>query len=169
MTTDTSEHGLERLICTTLAGHPCEPPASGTVAEPPAGYGGRGMERRQSVRLRPRVLRRRCSARRLLAGYQPEVAEAVGVASTGVGATHASPLPGQDGITQRKFLARLQGEVFKRGTIDVLRNGLKHGPHHLDLFYGTPSPGNETAQGALRAQSIHRMEKIVARTRCWNA
>ena len=70
------------------------------------------------------------------------------MASTGVGATHASPLPGQDGITQRKFLARLQGEVFKRGTIDVLRNGLKHGPHHLDLFYGTPSPGNEGPRSA---------------------
>ena len=29
MTTDTSERGLERLICTALAGHPCEPPAAG--------------------------------------------------------------------------------------------------------------------------------------------
>ena len=42
MTTDTSERGLERLICTALAGHPCEPPATGTVAEPPADYGGVG-------------------------------------------------------------------------------------------------------------------------------
>ena len=42
MPTDTSERGLERLICTALAGHPCEPPAAGTVAEPPAGYGGVG-------------------------------------------------------------------------------------------------------------------------------
>ena len=41
-TTDTSERGLERLICTALAGHPCEPPAAGTAAEPPAGYGGVG-------------------------------------------------------------------------------------------------------------------------------
>ena len=49
---------------------------------------------------------------------------------------------GQDGPTRRKFLARLQGEITKRGTIDVLRHGLKHGPHHLNLFYGTPSPGN---------------------------
>ena len=24
----------------------------------------------------------------------------------------------------------------------MLRNGIKHGPHHVDLFYGTPSPGN---------------------------
>ena len=31
MTTDTSERGLERLICTALAGHPCEPPVSGTT------------------------------------------------------------------------------------------------------------------------------------------
>ena len=65
MTTDTSERGLERLICTALAGHPCEPPASGTVAEPVAGYGGRGLERRQPTRLRPRVLRRRRATRRL--------------------------------------------------------------------------------------------------------
>ena len=26
-------------------------------------------------------------------------------------------------------------------TIAVLRHGIKHGPHHVDLFYGTPSPG----------------------------
>ena len=50
------------------------------------------------------------------------------------------------GPSGRKFLARLQGEISKRGTIDVLRKGIKHGPHHLDLFYGTPSPGNEKAQ-----------------------
>ena len=52
----------------------------------------------------------------------------------------------QDGPTRRKFLARLQGEITRRGTIDVLRHGIKHGPHHLDLFYGTPSPGNEKAR-----------------------
>jgi type I restriction enzyme R subunit len=47
-----------------------------------------------------------------------------------------------DGPTRRKFLARLQGEVTKRGVIDVLRKGIKHGAHELDLFYGTPSAGN---------------------------
>src|SRR6266850_694672 len=52
---------------------------------------------------------------------------------------------GHEGPTRRKFLSRLQGEITKRGTIDVLRHGLKHGPHHLDLFYGTPSPGNTKA------------------------
>ena len=44
-----------------------------------------------------------------------------------------------------QFLHRLQGEIAKRGVIDVLRNGIKHGPVHLDLFYGTPSPGNTKA------------------------
>ncbi len=48
--------------------------------------------------------------------------------------------------TRRTFLARLQGEIAKRGVIDVLRHGIKHGPHHVDLFYGTPSPGNEKAE-----------------------
>ncbi len=52
----------------------------------------------------------------------------------------------EDGPTRRKFLARLQGEVTKRGTIDVLRHGMKHGPHHVDLFYGTPTPGNTKAE-----------------------
>ena len=34
MKTDTSERGLERLICTALAGNPCDPPSAGTVGEP---------------------------------------------------------------------------------------------------------------------------------------
>jgi type I restriction enzyme R subunit len=56
-----------------------------------------------------------------------------------------------DNPTRRKFLARLQGEVSKRGTIDVLRHGLKHGPHDLDFFYGTPSPGNARAKALYEA------------------
>ncbi len=50
-----------------------------------------------------------------------------------------------DGPARRKFLARLQGEISKRGVIDVLRKGVKDGPHHVELFYGTPSPGNLAA------------------------
>jgi type I restriction enzyme R subunit len=51
----------------------------------------------------------------------------------------------EDGPARRKFLARLQGEISKRGTIDVLRRGIKHGRHDVDLFYGTPSAGNADA------------------------
>jgi len=47
-----------------------------------------------------------------------------------------------DGPVRRAFLARLQGEITRRGTIDVMRKGVSHGKHHVDLFYGTPSPQN---------------------------
>ncbi|MDE0394135.1 MAG: hypothetical protein OYK82_05080, partial [Gammaproteobacteria bacterium] len=42
MSTDTSERGLERLICEVLTGDPCDPPPGGTVGEPARGYGGVG-------------------------------------------------------------------------------------------------------------------------------
>jgi type I restriction enzyme, R subunit len=51
-----------------------------------------------------------------------------------------------DSPTRQKFLARVQGEITKRGVIDILRHGIKHGPHNLDLFYGTPTPGNTKAE-----------------------
>jgi type I restriction enzyme R subunit len=53
---------------------------------------------------------------------------------------------GLDGPKRSQFLHRLQGEIAKRGVIDVLRNGVKHGPVSVDLFYGTPSPGNIKAE-----------------------
>jgi type I restriction enzyme R subunit len=52
----------------------------------------------------------------------------------------------QDGPRRTQFLHRLQGEIAKRGVIDVLRNGIKHGPVSLDLLYGTPTPGNVKAE-----------------------
>lgn len=44
MPTDTSERGLERLICTALTGAPCDPGAAQTsaVREPGLPYGGSG-------------------------------------------------------------------------------------------------------------------------------
>ena len=132
MTTDISERGLERLICTALAGHPCEPPTAGTVAKPPVGYGGVGWiagnfhdyEREYCVDL--------IQLAAFLRETQPKAAESLKLS--------------EDGTTRREFLARLQGEISKRGTIDVLRHGIKHRAHNLDLFYGTPSAGNKKAQ-----------------------
>jgi type I restriction enzyme R subunit len=51
-----------------------------------------------------------------------------------------------DGPKRLQFLHRLQGEIAKRGVIDVLRSGVKHGPVSVDLFYGTPSHGNIKAK-----------------------
>jgi type I restriction enzyme R subunit len=52
----------------------------------------------------------------------------------------------QEDPRRTQFLHRLQGEIAKRGAIDVLRHGVKHGPVSLDLFYGTPTPGNVKAE-----------------------
>jgi type I restriction enzyme R subunit len=48
-------------------------------------------------------------------------------------------------LPRDQFLSRLQGEIAKRGVIDVLRKGIKHGPASIDLFYETPTPGNPKA------------------------
>ena len=50
-----------------------------------------------------------------------------------------------DENTRRQFLQRLHRQVRDRGIIDVLRNGIEHGPHSIRFFYGTPSPGNQQA------------------------
>ena len=68
---------------------------------------------------------------------QPEVVESLSLAD--------------DGSGRQKFLHRLQGEVARRGVIDVLRKGVKHGPKSIDLFYGMPTPGNTKAEELFRA------------------
>ena len=138
MTTDTSEKGLEALICTTLTGSSCDPSAApaGETYERPSTYGTgwicgdlAAYDREYCVDLAQLAL--------FLRATQPEVAETLGLAA--------------DGPTRRKFLARLQGEVSKRGTVDVLRNGVRHGAHSIDLFFGTPSAGNERAKALYSA------------------
>ena len=56
-----------------------------------------------------------------------------------------------DSPTRRKFLERLKTEITKRGVIDVLRNGVKHGAHNATLMFGTPSAGNSQARGLYEA------------------
>ena len=130
MTTDTSEKGLESLICTALTGLPNDGTPSGDSGERPATYGmgwlwgdPQDYDREYCVDLAQLSV--------FLSRTQPEVA---GVLDLGV-----------DSPRRRKFLARLQGEITKRGTVDVLRRGIRHGPHQVNLFYGTPSPGNKKA------------------------
>ena len=133
MTTDTSERGLERLICTALTGNPCDATLApiGPEGDAAAAAGGAGWicgapndyDREYTVDLAQLLA--------FLIETQPDVFK-------GLRLEDAGP-------ARLKFLARLQGEVSKRGVIDVFRKGVKDGPHHVALFYGTPSPGNPVA------------------------
>ena len=133
MTTDISEKGLEGLIVRAMTGRTdlLVPPHTPTGFDVPVA-GGTGWLL-GDPRHYDRVF---CVDLVQLRGFleltQPKVAEALGLDS--------------DGPTRRQFLARLSGEIGKRGVIDVLRKGVSHGPHHLQLFYGTPSPGNAKAE-----------------------
>ena len=133
MTTDTSEKGLESLIVAAMTGkRGVAPPQPGEAADSEGGFGGAGWilgdakayDREYAVDLD--------QLSDFIFGTQKPLVEAFDLE--------------QESPTRRSFLARLQGEIAKRGVIDVLRRGIKHGPHHVDLFYGTPSPGNEKAQ-----------------------
>ncbi|MFP5336954.1 MAG: type I restriction endonuclease subunit R [Gammaproteobacteria bacterium] len=53
-----------------------------------------------------------------------------------------------DGIQRTQFLHRLQGEIAKRGVVDVLRKGVSHGPVTVDLYKLLPTPGNAAAAEA---------------------
>ena len=128
-TTDTSEAGLEALIVRYLTGsQPGLAPPESAIGEDRPAYGGGGYvegnpkdyDKGHAVDL--------AKLADFLHATQPEKAEALEL--------------DRDGPTRLKFLNRLQGEVAKRGVVDVLRNGIRHGPVALDLFYGTPSPGN---------------------------
>jgi type I restriction enzyme R subunit len=50
-----------------------------------------------------------------------------------------------EGIMRTQFLHRIQGEIAKRGVVDVLRKGVSHGPAHVDLYKLLPTPGNVSA------------------------
>ena len=141
MPTDTSEKGLEALICTALTGHPCDPPRAGAVQERPAAYSAgwtcgnpRDYDREHCVDL--------AQLSAFLRATQPSAAELLDLDRD----SPRRPDCAAAAAGRRKFLARLQGEVSRRGVIDVLRNGVRHGPHQVDLLYGTPSPGNEKAR-----------------------
>jgi type I restriction enzyme R subunit len=49
-------------------------------------------------------------------------------------------------LKKKQFLNRLQGELAKRGIIDVLRNGIKIYPVDLIMFYLTPTENNVKAR-----------------------
>ncbi len=68
---------------------------------------------------------------RFLEITQPEEVEKIGVAAS----DHK----------KQQFLNRLQGEITKRGVVDVLRKGIKVYPANLIMFYMTPTDKNQQA------------------------
>ena len=137
MSTDTSEKGLELLILRSLTGLTDEQilntPGTVLTAEGGGGYGGAGYalgrsedyDRDHAVDV-PKLLT-------FLQTTQPQVFEQLGL--------------GTDGPGRLQFLNRLQGEVAKRGLVDVLRKGIAHNAvPRVELFFGTPSPGNDKAK-----------------------
>ena len=134
-TTDISEAGLETLICRALTGSDRIPQSPGTpsfVAETEASYGGVGWILGDPADYDREYCVDVVQLTAFLQATQPEIAEVLDLDN--------------DSPARRKFLARLQGEVSKRGVVDVLRNSVKHGHDLIELFYGTPSPENEEAR-----------------------
>ena len=124
MTTDTSEKGLETLIMRHMTGTDGLAVVPNRVAEPPPPYGGTGYtagsaqdyDRAHALDV-PQLFA-------FLRATQPEAFKKLAMAD----AYDAKA------ISRLKFLARLSGEIGKRGVIDVLRKGVEHGPVHFDLW-----------------------------------
>ena len=137
MTTDTSEKGLETLIMRHMTGVDGLVSGTGQVEQSSVSYGGTGY-----VAGSPKEYDRYYALDisqlfSFLRASQPEPFGKLAMADAND--------PGD--INRLKFLARLSGEIGKRGVIDVLRKGIEHGSFHLDLFYGIPSEGNMKASG----------------------
>jgi type I restriction enzyme R subunit len=132
MTTDTSEGGLEDVIVADLTGLEVKATRGSGVADRPESFVGLthyrlgdrdAYDREYAVDLRQLT--------DFVEVTQPKMVDALDLRN--------------DGPTRRAFLSRLQGEISRHGVIHVLRNGVRHRQHTIDLFYGSPSAGNPKA------------------------
>lgn len=141
MSTDTSEKGLENLIVTAMTGRPWpDAGVADTAATPSSAYGGTGW-----LNGRPEDYSREwCLDLLQLVAFlrttQPKLDAALDLSN--------------DTPTRRAFLSRLFNEVGKRGMIDVLLHGIKHGAHDITLFFATPSLGND------KAAELHELNRF---------
>lgn len=131
--TDVSEGGLEALIVAALTGaaHPAASATSG-VAEDRSPFAGPDDyiegDRNDYDRVHALDLVQLAA---FLRATQPSL---VGPLSLDA-----------DTQARRAFLARIRDEITSRGVIDVLRTGVRHGPHDVRLYFPLPSPGNPAA------------------------
>ena len=125
-TTDTTERGFEERITAILTAELPEPGSADQRTEQPTWIQGNpaDYDRGNCVDLN--------KLSTFLSATQPETTAALSL--------------DDDTPTKRQFLARLKREVRSRGIIDVLRTGISHRQHHINFFYGSPTPSNTTAQ-----------------------
>lgn len=130
--TDTSERALEQLIVRHLAGISEHPVIAGnTLQQTPPVYAPGGYVLGRATDYNRDVALDTVQLLVFLQATQPTVVTALELAS--------------EGIKRTQFLHRLQGEITKRGVVDVLRKGVSHGPAHVDLYKLLPTPGNVSA------------------------
>lgn len=145
---DVSEGGLEALIVAALTGAAAPSPAAGQtsgVAEERAPFAGLDdyiEGRREDYDRAHAIDLAQLSA--FLRATQPELADALSIDAD----TPARPA----------FLTRLREQITERGVVDVLRSGVRHGPHEVRLYFPLPSPGNAAAatRFALNRLSVTR-------------
>lgn len=132
MPTDTSEKGLEQLIVRHLAGiseHPTAP--TGAIADRPRPDAAGGYVLGQAQDFNRELAIDVVQLLAFLNTTQPKVVAALGL--------------DRDGSKRAQFLHRLQGEIAKRGVVDVLRKGVSFNSEHVDLYKLLPTPGNAAA------------------------
>ncbi|NOV30722.1 type I restriction endonuclease subunit R [Methylomonas sp. ZR1] len=130
--TDTSEKGLEALIVKHLTGQPTPDVAADNAVQSSVGYYSLGgYQPGQPADYNRDVALDVVKLLDFLQATQPKTVETLELA--------------QDGIKRTQFLHRIQGEIAKRGVVDVLRKGVSHGPAHVDLYKFLPTPGNASS------------------------
>ena len=136
MKTDTSEKGLESLIMRHLTGADgMASPAGKGMAESAPSKSGSGWLAGNATSYDREFAVDTEQLFTFLMLTQPEEWAKLGIAN----------YKDKESMARQKFLARLQGEVTRRGVIEVLRHGIKHGALSFDLFYGKPSAENAKA------------------------
>lgn len=81
-----------------------------------------------------------CQFSEFIEATQPDLVESLGLTS--------------DTPSRHKFLARLQGEITRRGVVHMLRNGIDHLGLHVDLYYPTPVEANPKAADLFNANRL---------------
>ena len=142
--TDLSERGLETLIVRHLTGEDGTAATLGRVADAAATYGGSGYHLGAPGAYDPATA---LDVAQLFAFLR--ATQGAKLARLGIGESDDPASP-----ARRDLLDRISREVGVRGVIDVLRRGIEHQSQSLNLWFATPTPGND------EAARLHRLNRL---------